>query len=45
MSNCINSSKVYCKFASDEEETELTEVLIVAKCIVNPFRELYKNEW
>ena len=35
MSNCINSSKVYCKFISLPFQLSLCLVLIVAKCIVN----------
>ena len=35
MSNCINSSKVYCKYASNHERYLAYKVLIVAKCIVN----------
>nr|DAJ49445.1 MAG TPA: hypothetical protein [Caudoviricetes sp.] len=35
MSNCINSSKVYCKFISCSSISSNPSVLIVAKCIVN----------
>ena len=35
MSNCINSSKVYCKYTSYLPIFNLNRVLIVAKCIVN----------
>ena len=33
--NCINSSKVYCKFNYLIVLVEFIKVLIVAKCIVN----------
>ena len=33
--DCINSSKVYCKYFSQENEVTGYKVLIVAKCIVN----------
>ena len=39
MSNCINSSKVYCKFISCSSISSNPSVLIVAKCIVNEARE------
>ena len=32
---CINSSKVYCKFSSVPSSFSPSKVLIVAKCIVN----------
>ena len=35
MSNCINSSKVYCKSFSLPFDNSYNLVLIVAKCIVN----------
>ena len=35
---CINSSKVYCKFISHTSSTDVSIVLIVAKCIVNYFK-------
>ena len=35
MNNCINSSKVYCKFLNLNLGEERFIVLIVAKCIVN----------
>ena len=35
MSNCINSSKVYCKFLTAFTGLSNFNVLIVAKCIVN----------
>ena len=37
MSNCINSSKVYCKYNSLGGRKWVIIVLIVAKCIVNAF--------
>ena len=35
MNNCINSSKVYCKFRHPVSFSRIFMVLIVAKCIVN----------
>ena len=35
MSNCINSSKVYCKSNTGVDYETRYKVLIVAKCIVN----------
>ena len=35
MNNCINSSKVYCKYRETYAISEAIAVLIVAKCIVN----------
>ena len=35
MNNCINSSKVYCKYATNPTTSPANIVLIVAKCIVN----------
>ena len=35
MNNCINSSKVYCKFTPKKYCSKIIRVLIVAKCIVN----------
>ena len=37
MSNCINSSKVYCKCSITKVVGKTTGVLIVAKCIVNVY--------
>ena len=37
--NCINSSKVYCKYLGSWKKSNRTEVLIVAKCIVNALEE------
>ena len=33
--DCVNSSKVYCKYFCQENEVTGYKVLIVAKCIVN----------
>ena len=38
MSNCINSSKVYCKWGFCSSIFASSFVLIVAKCIVNNSR-------
>ena len=42
MSNCINSSKVYCKFIQGILLIFHFQVLIVAKCIVNIIPIIFK---
>ena len=43
MNNCINSSKVYCKYKLPCTVTLFLKVLIVAKCIVNHAGLIYQS--